>query len=258
MSRDSLNINVFGEETYFNDDVTFFKNVNIGGNGILSDVTVDYTNRSPTCTLPITVTTPPASPGTRQINIPDNSNAFGAKYVQTTEPTGSSVCDGDIWYDTTAGGGDAVNYVLTGTIHMWGGSIASIPNGYQLCNGAAAATSELVAITGATVPDLRDRFVVGAGSAVGVGSTGGANEVILTTAQMPAHSHNVNNQTSDGPQWLAFSRTDINPTPPNNSTGYASAVGTGDDRIFSITNTGGGAAHENRPPYYALVYMIKT
>ena len=32
MSRDSLNINVFGEETYFNDDVTFFKNVNIGGN----------------------------------------------------------------------------------------------------------------------------------------------------------------------------------------------------------------------------------
>jgi hypothetical protein len=32
MSRDLLNINVFGEETYFNDDVTFFKNVNIGGN----------------------------------------------------------------------------------------------------------------------------------------------------------------------------------------------------------------------------------
>mgnify|MGYP001284310662 CR=1 FL=1 len=32
MSRDSLNINVFGEETYFNDDVTFFKNVKIGGN----------------------------------------------------------------------------------------------------------------------------------------------------------------------------------------------------------------------------------
>ena len=32
MSRDSLNINVFGEETYFNDDVTCFKNVKIGGN----------------------------------------------------------------------------------------------------------------------------------------------------------------------------------------------------------------------------------
>jgi len=32
MSRDSLNINVFGEETYFNDDVTFFKDVTVGGN----------------------------------------------------------------------------------------------------------------------------------------------------------------------------------------------------------------------------------
>ena len=32
MSRDLLNINVFGEETYFNDNVTFFKNVKIDGN----------------------------------------------------------------------------------------------------------------------------------------------------------------------------------------------------------------------------------
>jgi microcystin-dependent protein len=80
---------------------------------------------------------------------------------------------------------------------------------------------------------------------------------------MPAHSHNVNNQTSDGPQWLAFSRPDLNPSAPIDITGYATAAGTGtgsgsNDRIFSINNTGGGAAHENRPPYYALVYMIKT
>ena len=144
---------------------------------------------------------------------------------------------------------------------MWGGSIASIPNGYQLCNGAAAATSELAAITGPNVPDLRDRFVVGAGSAYSVGATGGLNNVILTTAQMPAHSHNVNNQTSTGPQWIAFSRTDINPGPGgegNDGTGYAQGPNTGNDRIYTITNTGGGAAHENRPPYYALVYMIKT
>ena len=32
MSRDLLNINVFGENTYFNDNVTFFKNINIGSN----------------------------------------------------------------------------------------------------------------------------------------------------------------------------------------------------------------------------------
>ena len=89
----------------------------------VSDITVVYTGRSSPCTLPITVIEPSGAAGTRQINIPDNSNAFGAKYVQTTEPTGSSVCDGDVWYDTTtsSGGGDAVNYVLTGTIHdvLW-------------------------------------------------------------------------------------------------------------------------------------------
>jgi len=69
-----------------------------GGSGTLTDVTVDYTGRSTPCALPITISTPSA--GTKQINIPANSNAFGAKYVQSAEPTGTSVCDGDIWYDT--------------------------------------------------------------------------------------------------------------------------------------------------------------
>ena len=82
-----------------------------GGSGILSDLTVDYTNRSSPCTLPITVTEP--SSGTKQINIPDNSNAFGVKYVQTSEPTGTSVCDGDIWYDTGSGSGGGVSAHLT-------------------------------------------------------------------------------------------------------------------------------------------------
>jgi len=58
--------------------------------------------------MPITVSTP--TTGTKQINIPGNSNAFGAKFVQESEPTGTSVCEGDIWYDTTTfGGGGAVS-----------------------------------------------------------------------------------------------------------------------------------------------------
>ena len=70
-------------------------------NGTVTDVTVDYTGRSAPCTLPITVT----GTASKQINIPDSSNAFGAKYVQESEPTGSSVCEGDIWYDTANLGG---------------------------------------------------------------------------------------------------------------------------------------------------------
>ena len=61
---------------------------------------VSYTGRSAPCTLPITIT----GTATKTINIPTSSNAFGAKYVQTSEPTGTSICDGDVWYETDGGG----------------------------------------------------------------------------------------------------------------------------------------------------------
>ena len=69
----------------------------------LTDILVDYTGRSAPCAMPITISTPSA--GTKQINIPASSNAYGAKYVGPTEPTGNTVCEGDIWYDTSAASG---------------------------------------------------------------------------------------------------------------------------------------------------------
>jgi len=63
----------------------------------VSDVTVVYTGRDTNnCTIPITVT----GSSSKTINIPASSNAFGAKYVQDSEPT-TSICEGDIWYDTS-------------------------------------------------------------------------------------------------------------------------------------------------------------
>lgn len=67
--------------------------------------------------------------------------------------------------------------IPVGVITMWSGSIASIPAGWALCNGASG------------TPDLRDRFVVGAGSTYAVGNTGGANTVTLDTTQIPSHTH---------------------------------------------------------------------
>lgn len=66
-----------------------------------------------------------------------------------------------------------------GVIVMWSGSIASIPAGWALCNGAGG------------TPDLRDRFIVGAGSSYAVGNTGGANTVTLSTANIPSHTHSI-------------------------------------------------------------------
>lgn len=62
--------------------------------------------------------------------------------------------------------------VPTGVIVMWSGSILTIPSGWLLCNGTSG------------TPDLRDRFVVGAGSSYVVGATGGS-----ANATLVSHSH---------------------------------------------------------------------
>jgi hypothetical protein len=71
--------------------------------------------------------------------------------------------------------------VPPGVICMWSGSIASIPSGWALCNGAT--------VNGHTTPDLRNRFVAGAGSTYVPGQTGGATSVTTATDTQGAHSH---------------------------------------------------------------------
>jgi microcystin-dependent protein len=67
--------------------------------------------------------------------------------------------------------------IPAGVILMWSGSIANIPSGWLLCNGSSG------------TPDLRDRFVVGAGSTYAVNATGGATTVTLSTVNLPSHTH---------------------------------------------------------------------
>ena len=69
--------------------------------------------------------------------------------------------------------------IPSGVILLWSGSIASIPSGWLLCNGSNG------------TPDLRDRFVVGAGSTYAVGATGGATTVTLSTTNLPSHTHSI-------------------------------------------------------------------
>lgn len=126
----------------------------------------------------------------------------------------------------------SLNQVIpTGVIVMWSGSIATIPSGWALCNGANG------------TPDLRDRFIVAAGNSYAVGNTGGANSVTLTVNQMPAHSHAViaNGASSFGSNhnWIGG----------NNGWPYNPG--------WNTSSAGGGQSHENRPPYYALAYIMK-
>ena len=77
--------------------------------------------------------------------------------------------------------------VPSGVITLWSGSTGSIPSGWVICDGTNS------------TPDLRDRFVVGAGSTYAVAATGGSNTVALAETNLPGHTHSVSGTTaSDG------------------------------------------------------------
>ena len=106
-------------------------------------------------------------------------------------------------------------------IVKWSGSIATIPAGFQLCNGTNG------------TPDLRDDFIVGAGSAYAVGATGGNS----------LHFHTV---TLQG--YTALRSASII---------LGGGTGLPDDCFTSIIwNAIGLLANvSNQPPYYALAYI---
>ncbi len=123
-----------------------------------------------------------------------------------------------------------------GVIVMWSGAANAIPSGWALCDG------------GSGRPDLRGRFIVGAGGSYAVGSTGGEATHALTVAELPAHSHSTTFKT-------------VGYTSSWNGSMEAMS-GEGKDKnngniTKGTTSVGSGAAHENRPPYYALCYIIK-
>ena len=95
-------------------------------------------------------------------------------------------------------------------------------------------------------PDLRDRFLVGAGQKYRVGDKGGVEVVSLTAEQNGPHRHNSNIHHSfwdAGYKW-AFAQWYARPTGEN-----------GGNNVTSLA--GEGQPHENRPPYYAMYYIMR-
>jgi microcystin-dependent protein len=129
---------------------------------------------------------------------------------------------------------NGVEYYMVpkGAIIMWSGTLASIPSGWQLCDGTNG------------TPNLQDRFIVGAGSNYTVGATGGEAMHTLTAAQLPPHTHKV---------YQSSIQAGSNYMPKTDSTGSSTPFLTHD------TDSGPGTStpFENRPPYYALAYIMK-
>lgn len=149
-------------------------------------------------------------------------------------------------------GGNAL--MPSGMIMMWAGAVSQIPAGWVLCDG------------GNGTPNLRGLFVVGAGpGSYPVGDKGGANEVTLSVDQIPKHQHDYiigsmrwgggnapgRGATSGNGFNSKFTKTDRGPNDGGDGDGDYPPSG-------RDGGVGGGKAHENRPPYYALCYIMKV
>ena len=159
-----------------------------------------------------------------------------------------------------------------GVIVAWSGSQASIPSGWVLCNGSNS------------TPDLRNRFIVGAGSGSNYtpGNTGGSDSVTLTTAQMPSHTHSDGTLSASqisltgditkisecynvaGGATGVFTKKNTGNSPVTGSASNSPTAGVDFDASHShpvsgnTGSNGSGNSHENRPPYYALCWIMKT
>ena len=118
---------------------------------------------------------------------------------------------------------------VTGMIILWYGNTGNIPTGFVLCDGQNS------------TPDLRDRFVVGAGNTYSVANTGGATS---TNTQVSVSGNT--GWASQVPN--ASSTPNASPEPQNSRDRHQHGWG----GTFTTSNFG------ILPPYYALAYIMRT
>ena len=206
---------------------------------------------------------------------------------QNLKVNGSGEVEGALTVTETLTANTLAGYgtIPVGGIIMWSGT--NVPDGWALCNGQT--------LTGYKTPDLRGRFIVGYGAngnnlpanvwdnsyatpgdlsqkGATLGNIGGELAHTLSTAELPAHkhdkgtlttnvtgehshSHNGFRKVDNGNDKEVKSREKLDDATDygGNSAGDHSHIISGD-----TGNAGGGAAHENRPPYYVLAFIMRV
>ena len=163
--------------------------------------------------------------------------------------------DGSLLTNIQAGQVQGNSIFVTGMIILWSGAEADIPTGFTLCDGTA------------NTPDLRSRFVVGAGTGgnYSVNATGGSADATLVSHQHSAGSYSA---ASDGAHTHSYNfrsgteRADNDEDHQRNSGSTAYTTSSDGSHTHSISGSssteGSSATNANLPPYYALCYIMKT
>ena len=171
--------------------------------------------------------------------------------------------------------------VPLGVVQLWAGKVE--PEGYALCDGrelSAQEYPELYKVLGTTyntacsasgthyttrggffrIPDLRGRFVVGQHEGDNEyktkGAAGGKKKHALSIDEMPGHTHRFRDYYfSESHEGEHYDIIDTNNRIGSNQTDYDNS------HLFyyphDTESKGGGMAHENRPPYYVLAYIMR-
>ena len=135
---------------------------------------------------------------------------------------------------------DTENFIYNDLINI----IYPIGSIYMSVNNVSPAS-----FLGGTWEQIKDRFLLSAGSSYSAGSTGGAATHKLTTNEMPNHKHQImaDSEPASTASNAAYVLTDHK---------SVSSIGTSYRDLNYFNSAGGSQAHNNMPPYLT-VYMWK-
>lgn len=125
------------------------------------------------------------------------------------------------------------------------GDLSDIPHGWFLCDGTHG------------TPDLRDRFLTGAGLSYNLGNIGGENKHMLTKDSIPPLSISKTGFFVSGVSSWALNIYYGHGSNYHVSMDSGTGVTIYHEPFSSIKTEGGNKPHENRPPYYAVYYIVR-
>jgi microcystin-dependent protein len=169
--------------------------------------------------------------------------------------------------------------IPVGTINMYAGATTDIPTGWLLCNGSAVSRTtyaQLFAVldteygvgdgsTTFNVPDFvtTNKFPRAATDDAGRGTTGGESTHTLTSAEtgLPAHNHNItdsghSHSVSNGSATSATGGYFRNTGSGASSQGLSTNSSSTGITINNNTAANAGSAHENKPPFIDVHFII--